>query len=738
MPPLELWGGAECTVNRVGDRYIDQIKLTGHDRRPSDLALVAALGIRALRYPVLWERVAPHGIDQADWSWTDGRLQQLRTLDIRVIAGLIHHGSGPRSTSLVDRAFPRAAARFARATAERYPWLDHYTPINEPLTTARFSGLYGHWFPHARDDRTFVRALLIQCRAVVLSMQAIRAVTPDAQLVQTDDLGRTSSTPLLRYQADLENERRWLTFDLLCGRVNKDHPLWEWLIGPGGATEADLEWFCQYTCPPNIIGLNHYLSSERYLDEDLSRYPEDCRGGNGCHRYADDLTARVREHGPHGPGSLLRTAWQRYGAPIAVTEAHNGCSREEQMRWFLEVWEAAEAARRDGVEVRAVTAWSLFGVHGWDRLVTGGGRYEPGVFDVRGPTPRATAMVPMLRALARGDRPRHPLLTVPGWWRRPDRHIFGFARSDDGAVVPRSIPSINRQFPTVSPVLITGGGGTLGQAFARVCERRGVPYRLLTHQELDIADASAIRCAIDGLRPWGIVNAAGYVRVDEAEADESTCFQQNADGPTTLASICGSAGLPLLTFSSDLVFDGSKRSPYLERDPVSPVTVYGRSKVEAERRVRAIYPEALIARTSAFFGPWDDANFVTGTLRTLAAGDTVVVPDQVVSPTYVPDLVDAALDLLIDGESGIWHLANHGAVSWYDLARMVAEMGSLVRPSIRLYEGDLPARRPAYSVLESEHGRLLPDLGDALERYLCAVAHQHEHSQEVSGVPLAV
>jgi dTDP-4-dehydrorhamnose reductase len=103
--------------------------------------------------------------------------------------------------------------------AARYPWLEYYTPVNEPCTTARFAGLYGVWYPHGRDDRTFIQALLIQCRATVLSMRAIRAVNPNARLVQTDDLGKTYSTPELAKVAEFYNERRWLAWDLLCGMI---------------------------------------------------------------------------------------------------------------------------------------------------------------------------------------------------------------------------------------------------------------------------------------------------------------------------------------------------------------------------------------------------------------------------------------------------------------------------------------------------------------------------------------
>src|SRR5215213_2322585 len=177
--PPELWAGVECSVNRVGDEFFDQLERSGHARRSSDLELFAELGVRALRYPVLWERTAPDGVERADWSWADERLARLRELGVRPIVGLVHHGSGPRSTSLVDPAFPEKLAAFARSTAARYPWVEDYTPVNEPLTTARFSGLYGHWYPHARDARTFLSALLVQCRATALAMRAVRRARPD-------------------------------------------------------------------------------------------------------------------------------------------------------------------------------------------------------------------------------------------------------------------------------------------------------------------------------------------------------------------------------------------------------------------------------------------------------------------------------------------------------------------------------------------------------------------------------
>src|SRR5437868_1615831 len=123
MTTLELWGGVECTVNRVADRYHDQLACNGHDRRPDDIGRFAELGFRALRYPVLWERLAPQSLDAIDWRWPDERLPMIRDAGMSPIVGLLHHGSGPAYTSLVDDRFPELLARYARAVAERYPWV---------------------------------------------------------------------------------------------------------------------------------------------------------------------------------------------------------------------------------------------------------------------------------------------------------------------------------------------------------------------------------------------------------------------------------------------------------------------------------------------------------------------------------------------------------------------------------------------------------------------------------------
>jgi len=417
---LELWGGIECTVNRIGDCYFDQLEYSGHTQRDEDLDVIGALGLRALRYPVLWERVEQAN-GALDFTWADRRLTRLRELGIIPIIGLLHHGSGPRHTSLIDPEFPEKFARYAEALAVRYPYAERFTPINEPLTTARFSGLYGHWYPHGRDDHTFVRALLNQCRAVVLAMRAIRRVNPRAQLIQTEDMGFTRSTELLAYQARFENERRWLSLDLLSGRVGPNHPLRGYLER-AGASQRELGFLLDNPCPPDILGINYYVTSERFLDSRISLYPPHLIGGNGRHQYADVEAVRVCGDGLVGPAVILSEAHERYRIPLALTEAHLGGHAQEQMCWLRWLWDSAVAARKAGADVRAFTVWALFGAFGWDRLVTEPPRsYEPGVFHLVDGQPLATELTRFVAHIGRGEALS---LAREGWWTQSDRLLY--------------------------------------------------------------------------------------------------------------------------------------------------------------------------------------------------------------------------------------------------------------------------------------------------------------------------
>jgi len=708
--PLELWGGPECTIVRIGDQWRDQAAETGHRSRLLDIDLIASLGIKTVRYPFLWESVAPDRPDKCDFAWTDERLARLEAHGIEVIAGLLHHGSGPHYTNLLDPDFGRKLGDYAGRVAERYPHIKCWAPVNEPLTTARFSALYGHWYPHRRDYPAFLRAVVNQCQGIRAAMAAIRLVNPAARLIQTEDLGRIFSTDRLAGQAEHENQRRWLSLDLLAGRVDPGHPFHRPLIDAGiGAPE--LEAFADGAARPDLVGLDYYLTSDRFLDDRLDAYPGEPAGGNGRVSYVDVDAVRVASLADEvGVGPRIREIWDRYGIPLAITEVHHGCTREQQLRWFDEVWSTAQQVRAEGVDLRAVTLWSMFGAVDWRSLLTRDeGAYDVGAVDIRTPSPRPTAVAKAAAAFAKGEPYLHPVLGE-GWWKRPER-LFQWCAGKDGPP------------PQGPPLLITGGAGTLGQAFARIAAHRGLAFHLATRADLDIGDGSAIAALIDRVKPWAIVNAAGFVRVADAEQEIEACMAANAYGAANLARACRAACIPLLTFSSDLVFDGLTGRPYGEADPVNPAGTYGNSKATAERLISAIGGDALIVRTSAFFGAWDRYNFAWSVIEALRSGVPMSASaSETVSPTFVPDLCHAALDLLIDGETGIWHLANQGALSWYAFARAVAQEAGLDANLIFATETG-PACNTA---LVSERGVLLRPLKSALADYVRDVSSMAE------------
>jgi len=466
---------------------------------------------------------------------------------------------------------------------------------------------------------------------------------------------------------------------------------------------------------PDVFGFNHYITSERFLDDRIQLYPQNLVGGNGRHRYADVEAVRVEVDEETGIKKLLKEAWNRYHSPMAITEVHLHCHREEQLRWFKHVWDAVCELKNENIDIRAVTSWALFGSFGWNKLLTEpSGEYEPGAFDVRNGTPRATALVRFIKKLTEKNTIPHPLSEEKGWWQRSSRILFG-------PVIKELRMKAGRNS---APVLIIGKNGTLGRAFAKVCGERCIPYQLLGRQDCDIIDLQQVKNCIAQLRPWAVINAAGYVRVDDAQLDGHRCFLENTQGPQNLAIACNEAGIQFITFSSDLVFDGLKNTPYLESDEPNPLNIYGQSKLQAEKLVAESASSSLIIRTSAFFGPWDEFNFVHNVRKALQNGEPVQVANNIViSPTYVPDLVNATLDLLVDQEKGLWHLSNNGSLTWSEFAYRIAEEFDLERSLIDSKPSEelgYIARRPSYSVLGSNKGQLLPSLDNALEQYIKA------------------
>jgi dTDP-4-dehydrorhamnose reductase len=414
----EVWAGLECSYVGVRGDVIDELALTGARGHPEWVAVTGDLKATAVRCPVLWGW--PDGRAGTDWDWAARAIDALARRGIRPIVELLHHGAGPSGSSLVDPALPARFADFALAVAERFPEVQWFLPINEPLTTARFSGLYGWWEPHVRDHRLFVRMLLNQCLAFRDSVVAIRTVRPEARFVATEDVGRTRGTAAVRAAVRFDNARRWLTFDLLTGRVRPGHPLWRYLTDDA-TNRALAERLLAEAQPPDVIGLDYYVTSDRFLDHRLERYPSATHGGDAQLRYADVELVRAHVDGITGFRRILREAWRRYAVPLALTEVHLEGPEADRAAWWNEAWRAANEAAREGIPVLGVTAWAALGAAGWATLLTGPEHaYEPGAFDARNAPPTLTAEGAAIAHAAAG---KHPT-AIGGWWRAASRILY--------------------------------------------------------------------------------------------------------------------------------------------------------------------------------------------------------------------------------------------------------------------------------------------------------------------------
>jgi dTDP-4-dehydrorhamnose reductase len=258
--------------------------------------------------------------------------------------------------------------------------------------------------------------------------------------------------------------------------------------------------------------------------------------------------------------------------------------------------------------------------------------------------------------------------------------------------------------------LVTGAGGQLGRWLVRRIEAS--PQHALAgafeRRSLDVADRAAVAAALDATRPAVLVNAAAFTWVDRCESEPELARRINAEAPGILAEECAARGIRLVHVSTDYVFDGTGRRPYTEEDQPSPRTEYGRSKLEGEARVRAALPDALIVRASWVFGP--GRNFVATMLgaaraRKSAADPTPlrVVDDQFGSPTYTDDLAAHCLRLVEGDASGLYHVANQGVATWWEVAREALDRGGFADVAIERVatsEFPRPAPRPAFSALD--------------------------------------
>jgi dTDP-4-dehydrorhamnose reductase len=267
-------------------------------------------------------------------------------------------------------------------------------------------------------------------------------------------------------------------------------------------------------------------------------------------------------------------------------------------------------------------------------------------------------------------------------------------------------------------LLVAGANGMLGHRVAAAARERGHEVRATDLPELDLVDAAAVRRFVEEAAPEAIVNCAAYTDVDACEANEDLATRVNGDAAGNVAR----CGVPVVHVSTDYVFAGDARRPYVESDEPAPRTAYGRSKLAGERAVREAGDHHAIVRTAWLFGE-GGRNFVDTMLRLGAERDEVsVVFDQIGSPTWTGHLAPALVELAERGGSGVFHAAGDGACSWFELAIEAMRLRELDCRvvAVTTEEFPRPAPRPAFSVLrtEREDGIRLPDWHEGVAQHV--------------------
>jgi dTDP-4-dehydrorhamnose reductase len=278
--------------------------------------------------------------------------------------------------------------------------------------------------------------------------------------------------------------------------------------------------------------------------------------------------------------------------------------------------------------------------------------------------------------------------------------------------------------------VLIGAAGQLGSDLVRTFDGNGTLIPL-THQQIEIQNPDDVAETLAALRPSHVINTAAWNLVDRAEDEPRAAFALNADAVGTLAATCDRIGATLVHFSTDFVFDGAKRAPYVEDDTPNPLSVYGESKLAGERLARERCVRAIVIRVAALFGMARSAgkggtNFVETMLRAAAGGRALrVVGDQVTTPSYTPDVARAVWRLLATAPPGIYHVTGSGETSWYDFARDIFRREAMTPTLTGVTSAEFGARakRPLYSVLAHRALRALghpelPPWQDGLAAYL--------------------
>jgi beta-glucosidase len=336
--------GIECSAPLIeGGIRQDELSKTGHDESvEADLALVAEFGIRYLRYGIPFHVVAADP-GRLDWRWTDRAMSALQANGIEPIVDLLHFGLPDDLWGFGDPGLPSRFASFAERFADRYPWVRYYTPVNEPLISARFSAQLGWWNERRTDDESFVAAIDGAATCAVLAMAAIRARRPDAVFVQSDTCeGFEPAVPEARQQAQYLNELRFVAWDLTYGR-RPGELVTAWLRA-NGMGEERIAWYVENGSSENcIVGHDFYAGNEW--------------------RIRADGSAVLRDD-PRGYAAQARDYHAHFGLPFMLSETNMDGPAAEA--WLATIWNDALVLRDEGLPIRGVCWYGFIDHVDWD------------------------------------------------------------------------------------------------------------------------------------------------------------------------------------------------------------------------------------------------------------------------------------------------------------------------------------------------------------------------------------
>ncbi|HWR41618.1 dTDP-4-dehydrorhamnose reductase [Sporomusa sp.] len=251
-------------------------------------------------------------------------------------------------------------------------------------------------------------------------------------------------------------------------------------------------------------------------------------------------------------------------------------------------------------------------------------------------------------------------------------------------------------------IIVTGGTGQLGRAFADLSEPSNAQILCLSSREMDVTNPHQVNSVFNQVQPDVVIHAGAYTAVDAAEKEADAAFRVNVVGTRNIAAACLHYHSKLVYISTDYVFDGKYNRPYTEFDQTNPLNVYGRSKLEGEKIAARICPQLFIIRTSWLYG--EGHNFVRTILRLAKEREYLtIVNDQTGSPTYTADLAQGILSLVDTHEFGTYHMSNNGQCTWYEFAKEILRLAgrSIEVKPITTAEFAMSASRPQYSVLRN-------------------------------------